>query len=106
MSCDYCGSTEHSTSEHQTCDFCESRVTPIAVDDYDQHDQLFQFQEGHLVFAYNILAASTVPAVIYHLNSGRYFVTAAANEDRPPDNSVAFNAGYFTSDSVQKMTAK
>lgn len=79
---------------------------PPPKTDYDQHDQLFQFQEGHLVFAYNILAASTVPEVIYHLNSGRYFVTAAANEDRPPDNSVAFNAGYFTSDSVQKMTAK
>lgn len=50
--------------------------------------QLYQFQEGHLVFFQNILGTVTVAAeVICHLDSGRYFVTALANEDKPNDYS-------------------
>jgi len=78
----------------------------VAVDDYDNRDQLYQFQEGHLVFAYNILASSTIPEIIYHFTSGRYFITAAINEDKPFDLSVGFPNDYFTSSSVQKMTTK
>ncbi|PPE76048.1 DUF1329 domain-containing protein [Solimonas fluminis] len=78
----------------------------VAVDDYDKRDELYQFQEGHLIFAYNILAATTVPEIIYHFTSGRYFVTAAFNEDKPNDSSVSFNADYFSASSVQKMTTK
>lgn len=65
-----------------------------------------QFHEGHLVVAYNIQAASTVPEVIYHFNSGRYFITAAFNEDKPYDLSVKYNDDYFNASSVQKMTTK
>lgn len=78
----------------------------VAVDDYDNRDELYQFQEGHLVFAYNILAASTIPEVIYHFNSGRYFITAAINEDKPYDLSATFSSDYFTSSSVQKSSTK
>ncbi|AXQ28311.1 DUF1329 domain-containing protein [Solimonas sp. K1W22B-7] len=78
----------------------------VAVDDYDKRDELYQFQEGHLIFAYNILAATTVPEVIYHFTSGRYFVTAAFNEDKPNDVSVSFKDDYFSASSVQKMTTK
>ncbi|HSW14748.1 MAG TPA: DUF1329 domain-containing protein [Solimonas sp.] len=77
-----------------------------AVDDYDKRDELYQFQEGHLIFAYNVMAATTVPEVIYHFTSGRYFITAAFNEDRPNDASVSFNDDYFSASSVQKMTTK
>jgi len=77
-----------------------------AVDDYDNRDQLYQFQEGHVGFAANVLASFTVPEVIYHFNSGRYFITAAFNEDKPYDLTVGFNADYFSAGSVQKMTTK
>lgn len=77
-----------------------------AVDDYDNKDQLYKFQEGHLVSAANIQATSTVPEVIYDFFSGRYFITAAFNEDKPYDSTVTFNDDYFTAASVQKRTNK
>jgi hypothetical protein len=78
----------------------------VAVDDYDKRDQLYQFQEGHYVWAPNIQAGTTIPEIIYHFDSGRYFVTAAANEDKPNDLTVRFPPGYFTADAVQKRTTK
>ncbi|MGQ0530561.1 MAG: DUF1329 domain-containing protein [Panacagrimonas sp.] len=77
-----------------------------AVDDYDNRDELYQFQDGHLIYAYNIQAASTIPEVIYHFNSGRYFITAAINEDKPYDLQATFSSDYFTSASVQKSSTK
>jgi len=84
----------------------EDSWTIALVDDYDNRDQLYQFQEGHIINAPNILSATTVPEVIYHFNSGRYFVTAAWNEDKPIDATVTFKPDYFTSASVQKLTTK
>jgi hypothetical protein len=78
----------------------------VAVDDYDARDQLYQFQEGHYVPAANILAGTTIPEVIYHFNTGRYFVTAMANEDKPNDLTVKFPADYFTAAAVQKKTMR
>ena len=78
----------------------------VAVENYDSRGQLYQYQEGHLVFAYNILAATTIPEVIYHFTSGRYFITAMANEDKPNDLTAQFRGDYFTSAAVQKMTNK
>jgi len=76
------------------------------VDDYDNRDQLYQFQEGHVGYAANVLASFTVPEVIYHFTSGRYFITAAFNEDKPYDLTVSFGDDYFSASSVQKMTTK
>ncbi len=78
----------------------------VAIDNYDQQDKLMQFQEGHLVMHTNILAATTQPEIIYHLNSGRYFVTAMANEDKPYDLTVTFNDNVFEAETVQKRTSK
>ena len=78
----------------------------VAVDNYDKRDQLYQFQEGHYVFGYNLLAGTTIPEVIYHFTSGRYFVTAMANEDKPNDLSVNFSPDYFTAAVVQKRTTR
>jgi hypothetical protein len=72
----------------------------VAVDNYDARDQLFQFQEGHYGFDYNNLSGSTVPEVVYHFDSGRYFITAAFNEDKPYDFSVDFDDDHFTDDAV------
>ncbi|MDM4772792.1 DUF1329 domain-containing protein [Solimonas sp. SE-A11] len=76
------------------------------VDDYDNRDQLYQFQEGHVGFAANVMASFTIPEVIYHFTSGRYFITAAFNEDKPYDLTVSFGDDYFSASSVQKMTTK
>ena len=78
----------------------------VAIDDYDNRDQLYKFQEGHLINAPNIQAASTVPEVIYDFQSGRYFITAAFNEDKPYDLTVNFSDDYFTAASVQKRSTK
>jgi hypothetical protein len=78
----------------------------VAVDCYDARDALYQFQEGHYIVAYNILGGSTVPEVIYHFNSGRYFVTAAANEDKPNDFTVSYDDRFFEAATVQKRTTK
>ena len=78
----------------------------VAIDCYDSRDQLYQFQEGHMGFAYNILAGGTVPEIIYHFDSGRYFITAAANEDKPNDFTVNYDDSYFEAASVQKKTTK
>ncbi|QHS10454.1 DUF1329 domain-containing protein [Sinimarinibacterium sp. NLF-5-8] len=78
----------------------------IAIDDYDHQDKLMQFQEGHLVIYYNMLSATTQPEVIYHLNSGRYFVTALINEDEPYDSTVSYPANFFEANTVQKRTSK
>ncbi|HVT36342.1 MAG TPA: DUF1329 domain-containing protein [Nevskiaceae bacterium] len=84
----------------------EDAWTIEAVDDYDAKNLLFQFQEGHLITGSNILSASTVPEVIYHFDSGRYFITAAFNEDKPYDLTVNFDDSYFEAASVQKHTTK
>ncbi len=78
----------------------------VAIDNYDQEDKLTQFQEGHLVPYSNILAASTLPEVIYHFNSGRYFVTAMINEDQPYDSTVTYTDSIFEAETVQKRTSK
>lgn len=78
----------------------------VAVDNYDARGQLYQCQEGHFAYAYNLQAGFTAPEVIYHFTSGRYFVTAAFNEDKPSDLTVRFNPDYFSAASVQKMSTK
>jgi hypothetical protein len=78
----------------------------VAVDCYDNRDQLYKFQEGHLVTTPSVQAATTVPEVIYDFNSGRYIVTAAFNEDQPYDLAVTPPDDDFTPGSVQKLTNK
>ena len=61
---------------------------PSAIDNYDARGQLVQLQEGHTIYAPNVQSVGGVPEVIYHFDSGNYFVTAMANEDKPNDFSV------------------
>lgn len=78
----------------------------VVIDNYDQRGDLMQLQEGHLIFGQNILATATSPEVIYHFNTGRYFLTALANEDRPIDSSVTYDNSFFTASSVQRATSR
>lgn len=78
----------------------------VMIDNYDHRGEMMQFQEGHLSFAQNILATGTSPEVIYHLNTGRYFLTALANEDRPIDSTVTYDDSFFTAAAVQRKTSR
>lgn len=78
----------------------------LGVDNYDQQGELMQFQEGHLVSYYAVLAHTTQPEVIYHFNSGRYFVTTMANEDQPYDNTVTYANNFFEANTVQNRASK
>lgn len=86
--------------------FDEDSWNIVAVDDYDQQGKLLQFQEGHPIQYRDVLAVTTQPEVIYHFDSGRYFVTAMGNEDKPYDNSVVLKDSDFEADTVQKRTSK
>jgi len=78
----------------------------VLVDNYDNRGQLYQFQEGHSQFGYNILASSSSPEVIYHFDSGRYFVTAMFNEDKPYNFTLNYRPDFFTSATVQKSVTR
>ena len=74
----------------------------VMVDCYDAKGELFNFQEGMLTPQYNVQTAFTVPEIIYHFDSGRYFVTALQAEGKPNDYSVTFPPGYFNPVQVQQ----
>ncbi|MDO9452037.1 MAG: DUF1329 domain-containing protein [Stagnimonas sp.] len=86
--------------------FDEDSWNMVAADNYDSRGNLYQFQEGHLVWGSNVQATTTAPEIIYHFTSGRYFITAAFNEDKAPDLTASFSNDYFTSAAVQKMSTK
>ena len=78
----------------------------VAIDNYDHQGKLTQFQEGHLVPYYNNLSATTHVETIYHLNSGRYFVTAMINEDAPYDGTARLTDNSFEPRTVQRKASK
>jgi hypothetical protein len=61
------------------------------VDCYDNRDQLWKYQEGHLITAPFIPTTTAIPEVIHDLQSKRYFTTAMINE---ADNIVDFEINY------------
>ena len=86
--------------------FDEDSWYPPAVDCYDRRGGLMQFQEGHTIYGYNVQTVGGVPEVIYHFTTGRYFITAMANEDKPNDFSVRFDEAHFESANLQKRATK
>lgn len=94
------------TFKKRTIYFDEDSWNVVAIDNYDYEDKLMQFQEGHLVPYSNNLSATTHNETIYHLNSGRYFVTAMINEDAPYDGTVRLSSSSFEPGSVQRRASK
>jgi len=78
----------------------------LMVDCYDGKGGLFNFQEGMGTPQSNVLTHFTVPEVIYHFDSGRYFVTALSAQGRPNDYSVQYPDGFFTDSAVQQRASK
>lgn len=78
----------------------------LMVDCYDAQGGLFNFQEGMATPQYNVLTHFTVPEIIYHFDSGRYFVTALQAQGKPNDYSVKYPEGFFTDSAVQQRASK
>ncbi len=55
----------------------------VLVENYDRNDNLWRFQEGHLLPIYEVNAATCVPVITYDLKDGRYFATRLSGEDAP-----------------------
>ncbi len=77
-----------------------------SVDCYDRRGGLYKFQEAHQIFSPNVQAVGGAPEVIYDFQSGRYFLTALANEDKPNDFSVSYDDQYFTPRSLRKKARR
>jgi len=78
----------------------------VAVDAYDNRDQLWKFQEAANVLSPVLLVAGGVPEMIYDLQSGLYFATAMINEGQPNDFSQAYDDEYFSPQSLKRRTSR
>jgi len=86
--------------------FDEDTWTATMLDNYDHRDQYYKFQEGHLVCLETMLTCSTVPEIIYDLQTGIYFATAMINEDKPNDFTVSYDEKHFQASQVKKRTTR
>lgn len=77
----------------------------VAVDVYDQRDQMWRVQEGHHVIAYDKPYQLPVLETVYDLQSARYLVMAANNEDEET-RTRKFSVEDFSPTSVSKFATK
>ncbi len=84
----------------------EDSWTIAAIDCYDKRGEMYKVQEAHLLYASNIQSAGGTPEIIYDLQSGRTFLTALANEDKPNDFSVSFDDNDFTPKALKKKVTR
>ncbi|MBW2367614.1 MAG: DUF1329 domain-containing protein [Deltaproteobacteria bacterium] len=68
----------------------------VLVDIYDNRDQLWRFQEGHLVNFYDVPAVWVSAETVYDFQIGRYHVKELQSEDKPIDFTQTLNAKAFT----------
>ena len=94
------------TFKKKTIYFDEDTWTATMIDNYDHRDQFYKFQEGHLICLANMLSCSTVPEIIYDLQSRVYFATAMINEDKPNDFTVNYDPKDFEPNKVKKRATR
>ncbi|SEQ67337.1 Tetratricopeptide repeat-containing protein [Solimonas aquatica] len=73
----------------------------VLVENEDHEGKLWRFQEGHLLPAYNALAANCAPVVTYDFKDGRYFANRLLAEDPPPQFDLPMKPGEFLPDAVR-----
>ena len=78
----------------------------VAIDAYDNRDELWKYQEAANLVYPPLLVAGGVPELIYDLQSGLYFVTAMINEGTPNDLSVSYEDRYFSPQSLKRRTSR
>jgi hypothetical protein len=74
------------------------------IDCYDERGNLYKFSEAHQAFFANAQAVGGLPEIIYDFNSGRYFLTALANEDKSNDWSVHYEDSFFDSAALRRAS--
>ncbi len=74
----------------------------VAVDCYDQRDQLWRMQEGHLINFYDVPAVSAALEVGYDFEIGRYVVAGLDNQETMPDFSWYEDASFFTPSAIRR----
>ncbi|MGH8481968.1 MAG: DUF1329 domain-containing protein, partial [Nevskiaceae bacterium] len=77
-----------------------------AVDGYDNRDQLWKFQEAHLLTIPFIPTVSGIPEVIYDLQTKRYFLTTMTNEDPVSNFEIKYDEKQFSPAALQRRAAK
>jgi hypothetical protein len=77
----------------------------VAVDVYDNRDQLWRVQEAHTVIAYDKPYQLPICETTYDLQSNRYLVMSLNNEDAETA-SKEFDATYFDPSNVSKLATK
>lgn len=78
----------------------------VMVDCYDGEGDLWRFQVGHAVTVPFVPTVTTIPEVVYDLKSGRYFVTAMINEDKPNDIDVHYKKSFFAPRNLSRIGRK
>ncbi|MGH8453883.1 MAG: DUF1329 domain-containing protein [Nevskiales bacterium] len=76
------------------------------VDCYDNRDQYWRFQEGHLASFPMIPTVSAVPEIIYDLQTGHYFITAMQNEDKVSDYLIEYKNEHFTTQTLKSRISR
>jgi hypothetical protein len=77
----------------------------VAVDVYDNRDQLWRVQEAHTVIAYDKPYQLPIGETVYDLQSNRYLVMSLNNEDTETV-SKEFDDNYFDPANVSKLATK
>jgi hypothetical protein len=77
----------------------------VAVDVYDQRDQLWRVQEAHTVMAYDKPYQMSIGETVYDLQSNRYLVMSLNNEDTETV-SKDLDDSYFDPSNVSKLATK
>lgn len=73
----------------------------VLVENEDHDGQLWRFQEGHLLPAYNAQAANCAPVLTYDLKTGRYFANRLLAEEVAPVYDQPMRAADFLPDVVR-----
>ncbi|MDR3417379.1 MAG: DUF1329 domain-containing protein [Nevskia sp.] len=73
------------------------------VENYDNRDQLWKVQEGHLLTAPFIPTVSALPELIYDLQSKRYFATTLTNEAQILDFNITFEDSHFDPANLRRL---
>jgi Protein of unknown function (DUF1329) len=76
------------------------------VDGYDNRDQLWKFQEAHLLTIPFIPTVSGIPEVIYDLQTKRYFLTTMTNEDPVSNFEIKYDEKQFSPAALQRRASK
>lgn len=74
----------------------------VLVDMYDQRDQLWRMQAGHLINVYNIPAVTTALEVGYDFAIGRYVVAGLDNKEDMADFDWYEDASFFTPKAIRR----